>query len=172
MIKTKLFFIEFASLLLLMLFILTMYYFVFEKNNVLQDINTREKYHYTISLLHEKQNRLTEEQKNVSLLHDWEKNHSFFYQTISSATNINQQLSLLTQLIQQAHFTIQQISHTQALKNHPADCSVTVTATGNFINLFSLINTLIGYPFPFTLLNLLIDHQQFKMLFILRGCNA
>lgn len=169
MIKTKPILLELAIIMALSFFILATDYFVFEKNTIFRAIQTHQQYHTTIQALHDKKNRVSAEKNNLSQLHQWKKDHLVFYKTISSTTTINQQLSSLTNLIQQAHFIIQQVSPTQALKNNRSDYTVTITATGNFIHFFSFMNTLTDFPIPFTLSTLLIDHHKFKMVFILHA---
>lgn len=137
-------------------------------NQLLRDTHTLQQKH---AALLEKQSQLIQEKKTLSTLQQWQNSNADFYTTVSLASNVNQQLSLLTKLIQNAHFTILQMTKINMIKHSRADCTLTFTATGQFIDLFSLITTLNHFAIPFTLSELLINHQ-FKMTFVLRGCHA
>ncbi|GEM_PF-4168134 len=119
-----------------------------------------------------KQSQLIQEKKTLSALQQWKNTNTDFYAVVSSVSNVNQQLSLLTKLIQNAHFTILQMTKINMVKHSQTNCTLTLTTTGQFINLFSLITTLNHFAIPFTLSELSIDHHQFKMAYVLRGCHA
>ena len=165
-------FVELTLLLFLfILFILFDYFICFQPtlNQFLQEKHTlQQKY----NALLKKQAQLIQEKKTLSLLQQWHNSNTDFYSTVSATSTINQQLSLLTKLIQGAHFAILQMTKISPMKHSQTDCELTLTTTGQFIDLFSLITTLNHFAMPFTLSELSIDHHQFKMTFVLRGCHA
>lgn len=112
------------------------------------------------------------EKNNLKQLDTWKKKHPNFYGLVTPLSNVNQQLSFLTQLIEQSHLTINELSKINKLPHSQYDYSVKLTANGEFINLFSLITTLNHFAIPFTLSQLSLKQHQFNLVFILRSLHA
>lgn len=165
-------FIEIILIVFLFILFFMMDYFIFWQPTLNQFLHENHTLQHKQSTLLKKQTQLIQEKKTQSTLQQWQNNDADFYNTVLSASTVNQQLSLLTKLIQNAHFTILQMTKINMIKHSRTNCTLTLTATGQFIDLFSLITTLNHFSIPFTLSELSINHHQFKMTFILRGCHA
>lgn len=165
-------FVEIILILFLCMLFFTIDCFVFWQPTLNQFLHEDHILQQKQSALFKKQIQLIQEKKTLSTLQQWKNNNAGFYNTVSSVSNVNQQLSLLTKLIQNAHFTILQMTKMSMMKHSRTDCTLIFTATGQFIDLFSLITTLNHFSIPFALSKLSINHHQFKMTFILRGCHA
>lgn len=165
-------FVEIILILFLFILFFTIDYFIFWQPTLDQLLHENHTLQQKQSTLLKKQTQLIQEKKTLLTLQQWRNNDADFYTTVSSVSTVNQQLSLLTKLIQNAHFTILQMTKTSMMKHSQTDCILTLTATGQFIDLFLLITTLNHFSIPFTLSKLSINHHQFKMTFILRGCHA
>lgn len=164
--------IEITLILFLFILFFAMDYFIFWQPTLNQLFCENHALHQKQTELLNKQSQLIQEKKTLSTLQQWQNSNTDFYTTVSSVSDVNQQLSLLTRLIQNAHFTISQLTKINRIKQSKTDCALTISATGQFIDLFSLITTLNHFAIPFTLSTLSITHHQFKMGFVLRGCYA
>lgn len=164
--------VEITLILFLFILFFTMDYFIFWQPTLNQLFDENHALHQKQAELLNKQSQLIQEKKTLSTLQQWKNSNTDFYTTVSSVSDVNQQLSLLTKLIQNAHFTILQITKINQIKQSKTDCALTISATGQFIDLFSLITTLNHFAIPFTLSELSINHHQFKMNFIFRDCHV
>lgn len=170
--RNRTIFIELTLILFLFILFFILDYFVCWQPTLNLFLRENHALQQKQSALLKKQSQLIQEKKTLSELQQWQHNNTDFYTLVSSVSTVNQQLSLLTKLIQSAHFNIVQMTKINAIKNSTTNCALTLTATGQFINLFSLITTLNHFAIPFTLSELSINHHQFKMTFVLRGCHA
>lgn len=164
--------IELVSILFIGILFFLLDYFVCWQPTLNEFLQENHAVEQKQAALLKKQTQLFHEKKTLSELQTWKNNNPLFYADVSAISNVNQQLSLLTKLIQNAHFDILQMTKIKVLNNSKSNCTLTLTATGQFINLFSLITTLNHFTIPFTLSELSIHHHQFKMTFVLRGCHA
>jgi hypothetical protein len=165
-------FLEITLILFLLILFFMMDYFIYWQPTLDQFLREHSTLQQKQLALHQKQSQLIQEKKTESTLQQWRNRDTDFYTTMSSVSTVNQQVSLLTNLIQNAHFTILQLTKINNVKHSITDCTSTITATGQFIDLFSLITTLNHFAIPFTLSELSINQHQFKMTFILRDCRA
>ena len=118
-----------------------------------------------------KQNQLKIEENTKTLLKQWENKNPDFYQRVTGIKTPNQQFSLLTDLIQNAHFQILTITKNDTFKNATKDCQLSIKTNGQFSDLLSLIDTLTHFVIPFQLTQLSISTHQYNMMFVVRDCH-
>lgn len=107
-------------------------------------------------------------EKNIALsLKNWRTKHPNFYHAIKNMSATHDISEILTKIIQQSQFIITHVS------SHHADNTVNVKATGNFLDLLTLLSELNQNPLPLTLTQLSIDHvNQFDFQFLTRAHHA
>ncbi len=170
--RNSIIFVELTLILFLFLLFTLFDYFICWQPTLNQFLHENHILQQKHTALLQKQKALIQEKNTLNELLQWRKSNAVFYATVSAVSNIDQQLSLLTGLIQNAHFTILKMDKPHISKHSQTDYTLSFTMTGQFIDLFSLITTLNHFAIPFTLSELSINHHLFKMTFVLRGYHA
>ena len=169
--ELKMLITELLSISLFIVFFATLDYWVIwqpQLNHLLQLNQTDKQLHSNVI---KKQAQLAREKNTNAMLKQWQNKNPDFYRQVAAIRTPNQQISLLTSLIQNAHFQILQITKINALKNSTKDCRLSIKSNGQFFDLLSLIDTLTHFVIPFQMTQLSINQHQYNMMFVVRDCH-
>jgi hypothetical protein len=157
------------SLLTLMLFfiILVLCYFLFLQSTITV-WRANQKQVAAIHNAYQKKRALKVDNANIVVqLKSWQHKHPQFYNAILAMHTSHNAMQLLTELIQNAQFSI-----THIVSDHKTK-STTIESTGKFSNLFLLFSELNHDPLPMIVSQLTITNpNKFTFKFILRGRHA